>query len=634
MLNWFRKNQRVLLVVFVALLMVVFLLPSGGAWLTPKVEDHVIGAADGVDVTLGDQRRAQYELDLLERLGARIGITDGLAWHLLMIEARRHGIYVSDDLIDQQKQRLRSMNVPLGRLGSDESSLNLALRHGAMFNQLANMMGVMPHSEPRLRRLAMDYYSSAAIELVAVDAQYLADQSGEPTEDQIKQQFEKHKADRPGSTKPHGFGYYLPARIKFEYLKFSLPAIAATVQIDEIKAMRYYQEHPERFLPKPPPEDPSKKEEAKKQEPGKPAGPLPYKEVRKDILQQLTDEAAREIRDKAAKWASAQLADQYRRLPLTKEGYIDLPTDFKPASMEDVARAVHTEYKFLPDYVRVDRWQAPSEAAKEENLDTITLPMADGREAPFSAYLASLRELNPPASNPLVVQRLQANIPSRLLTDGAGNAYLVRVNAADPSREPKSLDEVRDRVVRDLKRVRAFDLLKERAESLLSRAKAEGLDKLAPTLNAKVEKIPSFSGRDLVSMQFSGKVEPPDIKGIGRSDEFVQAVFALGRKIHDAGGVAKAKPEDLLIAVPVESSQTLALAKLTDYLPVNSAEFERAKPTLPRFMQARWVETLQGTNPFEFKAIAKRVGFVEADKGPDRPLTDAPAVPTHPLDNF
>lgn len=639
MLEWFRKNQRVMLVVFVSLLMVVFLLPSGGRWLQPDPEAQVIGTAGGRAVTLGDQRRATHELELLRRMPQGISNDlpeDGLTWHLLMIEARDNGIHTSMEEAQQIRQQLLSMGVPLGQmLGrgmQDESFLDAALQHLGMYMQMRNMAVGSVASEPRLRHFAMDIRSRAAVDLLAVDAAYLFDQAGEPAEDQIKEQYEKLKSARPGTSPPYGFGYFQPARIKLEYLKIPLKRLAASITVDEIQASRYYQDHPERFIKPVPPEDPAKKDEAKKEEPKKPATPeiQPYKEVRQRIISDLTDQQARDLRDKVAKWAVAQLTEQIRRLPATKDGYIDLPAGFQPMALDDLARQAQAEFKILPDVVRNDRWIRPSEVETIEDLGSAVLALTEQQQYPLAAYLASARELTPPTANPLVAQRLQINIPSRIIEDGEGNAYLLRITAASPAHEPRNLDEVRSQILTDLKRVRSFELLKQRADTLLARARTEGLDKLAQSVKSKVVKVPSFSGRDIAAVFSGGKLEAPQIPGIGKSDAFVNAVFELGRRIQDAGGIPKAKPEDLILAIPVETTQSLAIIKLTDYSPINSAEYDGIKNRLPQLIMANVVQLDRNTSPFTPDNVARRLGYKEDTTTPRRAPADQ--APIHPLD--
>jgi hypothetical protein len=62
------------------------------------------------------------------------------------------------------------------------------------------------------------------------------------------------------------------------------------------------------------------------------------------------------------------------------------------------------------------------------------------------------------------------------LTDSDGNIFVFRVVDARPGHVPESVDEVRDRVIADLRLKRAFDVAKARGESALSCARDTGLE--------------------------------------------------------------------------------------------------------------------------------------------------------------
>ena len=106
MLKFFRKYNKWILVVGASVLMVVFLLPSGGKWLMPSPIDQPVGEVDGRTITLGEQRRAVSELRVLGVIGQRTagleglftslsGLDDPLAYVLALHEAKKLGLSAS-----------------------------------------------------------------------------------------------------------------------------------------------------------------------------------------------------------------------------------------------------------------------------------------------------------------------------------------------------------------------------------------------------------------------------------------------------------------------------------------------------------------------------------------------------------
>ncbi len=78
---------------------------------------------------------------------------------------------------------------------------------------------------------------------VAFRAADFLDEVNEPTDDQLREQFEAYKAVSagPGPDNPHGFGYRIPDRVRFGYLKASMEVATAEVEVTEEEIKSYYE---------------------------------------------------------------------------------------------------------------------------------------------------------------------------------------------------------------------------------------------------------------------------------------------------------------------------------------------------------------------------------------------------------
>lgn len=91
-----------------------------------------------------------------------------------------------------------------------------------------------------------------------------------------------------------------------------------------------------------------------------------------------------------------------------------------------------------------------------------------GREIPFASLALSVDPLQQGSG-------VYRNRPVGLLQDDEGSRYIFRVTEAHQPRQPQSLDEVRDRVVEDVKQIEAHKMAADRAEQLVKQAREDDM---------------------------------------------------------------------------------------------------------------------------------------------------------------
>lgn len=666
MFKFFRKYNKIILAVGGSILMVLFLLPNLSGMFQPDPADESAGTVGGRELTVADTRRAHGELGILRQLGLVDVVTDRqgqpflvmaavipspyrqytvpisskssaeLQWLLMIEEARRHGLYGSRVVAEQIKSSIpedRFSSVRKGANATDDIILNV-LRRLVMVEQLNNLaMSPRRVSDPMVRHMVRDTMSSVTIEILELPAEMLLDEIDEPTEEELNKRFAINKADVPGNSKPYGFGYRIPNRVKLEYLRFPLERIKESIQITDVDANAYYLDHPDQFLPQPEEESTDEEttgEEATETTPKPdPTKPLPYADVRDKAFDLTKTARAQALRDRMLKFASGLLREQEMRWPRDDtSGYYNIPDGLIPLELETVAKAVQEEYGVLPDVVRIDeKWlKVPDDLLSLTDIGDAylatgsgaarqTYPLAAMRTAQgvFPGYIDSLRELKPPANHPLIPLRLQAKVVSRPMVDGSGDGYLVRASAAEASRVPTSLNEVREDVVRDVKRLKAYGKIAKSMNGWLEAAQRDGMEKLATNRGERYDTelaprtVGPFPRRQID--QRTGRIRVPFLPGIGQSEQFVDLLFNQVAAMEEQGK-SITDDEASYFGIGLEQNLTHYIVHVTDYRLPTRQEFEQMKffaGIIARQMDA--AQSGANVHPFSFQALSQRVDY-------------------------
>lgn len=675
MFKFFRQYQQYFLVVGVTLLMIVFLIEGamlrggmgrGGI----DISGEPAGKLRGETLTVGDRQSASLDLHVLGSLNfLLIANTQdreteaASAWMLMLKDAEAMGISASeyDASIVLQAVGINDEEATKSaaeRLRVTPAAVRQAARHYAIIRQYrALTLGVRlePLStwaqnflqltalinedrfsgDPRmaqyrmfmLQRVAMemnahdtqartskplaerfmsDAQARVKITAVAVPAESLAADASEPDAAALQTLFDKYKGRLPGDAtglaeEDPRLGYRFPDRVKIEYLSIASAALKRKARVDESEALKLYNDRKQVFRnePNPASTQPSTQPLFK-----------PYEEVRSLIIDALREQKAEELGDRMMKAAQAMLAHDARALK-EADNYREVPADWAPMALSQVAAKLQEQFGVLPEVVRVeDRWLDRDALAKLNGIGSAILPIGGNRSASLAEYVMSARELAPKSDDPLISLRLQVKLPSQALLGGTGDTrYLFRLTAAEAARSPEKLDEVRDQVMRDARRVAAFAKLREQKDKLLARLSDTDVDKLAKELKGKVITPPEFSRR---TMGARGEMSVPNIEEIGESLTFVQAVM-------DA---AEANTKSL--AVPVPANLTLYLVRIDKFSPLRRDEIDTI--TANPLIAAGLYDKLMGrtaSDPFSYESLSKRLKFEPAHPEKDAKKDDA-----------
>ncbi|MCD4699674.1 MAG: SurA N-terminal domain-containing protein, partial [Phycisphaerae bacterium] len=272
--KFFRRRQKMVLIVMV-LLMVAFLVPTlfqslGGG----RGRDSVIGYINDEKVTIQMQQAAEVDLTLLSRSlgigrGRRTGEgafaafwknnqnqNAGLAWMLLLHEARNMGI-----TIEQDDPQVESFLTESGLTGEAYRRELANLRENRYTEEhlrqaVANYLMVITafqaaeinimSSLPELRHVFGDLKERIGLAMVAFPAKDFTAEAPEPSGEAVFRQFEQYKhlfSQGPENMTDFGFGYRLPDRLDIAWLFIDEGLVADAVEPLHDDMTGYWEKH-------------------------------------------------------------------------------------------------------------------------------------------------------------------------------------------------------------------------------------------------------------------------------------------------------------------------------------------------------------------------------------------------------
>ena len=553
--------------------------------------------------------------------GDRRPAKDVLVWMALYREARAAGF---DASVAQAQERVKgvvdlglpqeSMDRMIRELAGGSRDLFLrALRTDmtlrAYVEYLAEILGGAVTPEARREFVKMD--DRIQVRLAVLKADEFLSQVKDVPEAEVKQQFEKYKQYLPGKG-PDGYGYRIPDRVSVEYLVAEPKAFEdqAKAKVADADVERYYENHKDpEFLVK----------EDRPEAAGKPAAPQTPAASEKPAPAKAPEPAPAKVSPAGAKGEAGPQG------PVTPAA---LPAEAKPAAASVAAPAAPAapaqeaaapaapavpaaqapEKKFRPlqevqDEIRKRLVQEQAAAMARELLLTSVAeirPMkkppdlgiwADGTRIRFvpptglltAAQLAALpgigKALRGQEAFPETALALSELIgpdkaklacmeTSEPIAGQDGEAFAFRVTAFQANHEPASLEEVKDQVIADLKRAKAFEIAREQGRQLLDQAGKKGLKDAADALKVKTADSEWVSQERFIS--FGGQVMaiPASLPEVGADRAVVSECFRM------------ALESKKLTLVSLAEEKRVVVAELLGRKPPREALFERLRPAL------------------------------------------------------
>ncbi len=635
MLKFLRKYNKIILAIFGTILMVAWLAPQGIQQLGGDPRKATAFTIDGVKYTAEDEVRAAGELEGLKRFLPMIlpamglgqdGKVDVLHWMLLKHEAKRAGMLAGkgdgasfamelgpilaqgqqvkdpQGFVDQATAfAAKEGNITVDQFQEALGAVRGVMRFKTLYVQLPRM------SDRRAVGLALDRQSSAWVDYVTIPAQRTAAEIPDPTPAEVEAFYQAHRATKEGEGE-FGIGYTLPARVKFEALKIDRAAIEATIPLDAIAVNQQWRQHRERY---------TGEFEAERAN------------VERDMRATRVGEVMSEIH------SAVQAGVMRATRVLEAQGrYKVLPADWNAkrptweAIAQDVVKHVETRLKVTipaPSVVRFDsQWRSEQELRGLADIGFAVAQQGSIR-TPLVALLLAAKGSGLEGAAPFPVQPL-VPVVEAAAEDSNRNRYYATVLDVRPMSPPDSLDEIRDRVVRDWKKTKAFEQLKGRAAEFKALVEERGVQGMAdffpasPVGNAAAVAPLVVHTRAQVSR--AGLITPPqDGDRASLVDQGVREAIMSAAAALDP---TKPAGEQAAIGVvaPIASRLEVVVARVTGYVPFTSDDFHNLGTNWFAGAAANEASKLQAaastpgtttSDPFSMESLLTRMQV----KGPD-----------------
>lgn len=659
MLKFIRKYQLIILVVGGSLLMVVFLLQPILTRLSPNpLKAKVATLSDGTAFTRLDIQRADASLTLLGRSNPRalqprsvgglglegMGSDDktkaALHWLLLADHARKYGLVgeagdgaswiqeiaeieafiqvrteAQQGLLQtpqEQEQRLRDLTgqiISIINSNANAAALNMRGTMEDVYRALAEARGMyrlmsgldtLPaFSDLSAIAAAEDIFDSVAVNAVLIDSSTIVGAIEEPSEEALQSFFDEYKAQN-ALDNAFGIGYVQPTRIKLGWLTLSKSNFMNAIEVDRVELNKIWRQDRDTY-------------------------PGDFAAERFALEQRFRDEKATDMMVEADRIIRAQVLSMTNALP-KRDGAVELPADWANSypKLEEIAQAVVTrineQFKVslpTPEVVLIgDRWLNQNDLSTQPGVGT-AIYRVGSRQIPVYA-LPQFFEPDAPTNIGLDVQPLLP-IVDHAATDQAENRYYTMVlDVRDAGPSDTINDAGRDRVLRDYKSLKAYELLLARAEGLVELA--EGSDDLAPAVDEIMAMVNNSTGvaRPGVLRQILVRKDSIDRGRVANfvdprlnTELFRAAVLEASDELDPLTDPATLEQNPIVISQALPKTRSMALALILAPRPLTAEEFmARANQAIQQTAREELLDAGHfEKNPFSFEALSKRYGL-------------------------
>lgn len=588
--KYFRENTRTFLMVFMALLLVAFLIPQqiqgcGDARAEQRFRLGDLAGSPLTNVALQSTDRDRAVLERLGFLRFEQLPPDRLHYHLLRREAAAMDVHFPRS---QVKDLLREAGMTDDVVVAVAESTRASYEE--IFNAISGWMAVgqvrnaqSAASFDSLARQELTYRNrnqEAVVQISQIPTQGFVHTVPEPSEEQLQAFFAETRDRFTSHTDDQlVFGYRRPDRVRVETITLNPQKLLGRVQVRASQVREFFDENASRYT-KPDPMAP--------QQPGSPPPTLPMtfdeaaETARADLRAiRAAEEAQRIINDiqseAARPWVGLERDDKGFVIspPAESLSFEALAARHADDGVEYAATTLMqvNELRGIPGLGQAFIGDRPPTPAAE--LAFRVKGLFEGQSAADRGPVLALMEPSPIALTRRSDPRLGRMRPDQ--------PFLMRVIEIAPSAPPASIDEVRSDLVRDWKLVQAHAKAQEAAAALVERARQVGLEAavseataLKDTLAAAEAAATQAAGASPIPQRFVESLTPVSPSGVKRAATFVpqfgsvpglvETAFKLGESAGDAPHRAA--------ATPLARQFKVAVVELIEIKPIYRGAFE------------------------------------------------------------
>lgn len=649
MMKFFRKYTKQLLAVFMVLLLIVWLGGSALQHVFDRSQEHLKmprAKVFGKTVLVRDMQTAFRETEVLKamniqwewmwanavaRLGARnmndlrrlVGAvrTSPLTleeWYMLDVAARRSGIQVSEEQLERFKAASGLTGEALASI-RDRSNFSLdtldeALRSYVRVNEMVeSAIEAIKPSEADIQDAIRDSQEKVTVAVVTLDATKFEDSTWQATEEELQKQFDegKDKDPSPSSMGERVFGYREPEKAQIEYIRVDVNALARRQKISDEAAWEYWDAHKDEFLR--PVSRPASAPASSQPE------PKPYDtftEAKPKVIEQMAERAAQAEAQRLANEMISTLAKPWVGAPTTQPDNYAIP----PAGQEsdqvypNLIASLEPRYPGVFKYGRTLLQDQKELAANNPDIRSAYF-RGSGQYGFVSVAQAAFMVAGLEAKKDAIPDqtRLFRNVyqtcAEPFVDMGAKGSIVIFRTVATRAKQPaQSMDSVRDKLIADLRKIRAGKEAERLAKELAEKAGAIGLKAAFENDAQLIAKLGKDAYKDNVTFSRSTRYVP-EFHG---DSELIKRCFAV------ATAPATSQPARI-ITQPLRYPSGWAVVEWHKLLPVTTQEYdeERAE-AIVRVIGSRQLAFMRDW--FDPAQIRARVGWEDLVAGQDAPL--------------
>ncbi len=534
-----------------------------------------------------------------------------LAVALRVQEAQRNGQRPDPMVVEQLRESFRAAAPLLPTLHAPmplaEAKLSDAAAEYKGVSRLESTYITLPRlSDARLQEQLAFLFNRATWEYVwvGVDEAAAAQIPAPENDSELLAFFGKYRDTDP-SQSDIGVGYRLPPRVKLQWLTLDAGAIRSQIKIRALDVERRMRERA--------------------------ATPGEDETVRRAVAeQQLSDELFEKILTEAELVVKGELLKVLANVRDERVGglsYKRLPDDWsiiRPdlnAVGKIASDRVNAKFSInLPPFkasLAENAWQTAAEMRRLPGVGTASLKR-DTRALSLSDVAMSLREFGPFDPRQAPTFPVQTNVPlvePLLGTDGS--AHYVMFTAARGASGPESMSEIRERVLTDYRRVKAYEALAAQVDTLTAKAALEGLEAIAATtlVNGKPATVVTelYSSRTLQNSVEPGSKNMP---WMAQVPDLSDRIVSRAEKLDPTKPMDEQDITQRVFSIPVPPQRGIAVIRLTGFQPLTSEEFQK------QIALAASTPGRSFTKEFASRAMVRGVDSVRASRPGDQ-LTEA-----------
>jgi len=591
-----RKYNKHLLAVFVVGLMIAFIMPQTLRQCgRPDPSQFEIGKAFGDKILARDRRATYNSITVLRELAGATGSDQRrtglfnvrwllrfskdaeLDYLLLVREAQHMGLEVSDAQVDRQ---LAEWHVPAEAVRFVVRRHKMSLK---AFRQIVadyirvrrafSLAAATNVSEPQLRSLFALTGEQMTAAVVPIRAEDMVDQTAEPTDTELAEHF--------GANQER---FRFPDRIAVEYIELDVDAVKRGIKIKRTKARDYWQDHRNEFT------EPTTQPATSSAE----SRPASRPQVQQLDFEQALPEIVEKLKSMTAREKAAEAISQFRDLAMRP--WIGMRVDEKTGLREHPDQIA--DYKQLADEISRQKG-VPVRYYRSELMDReqiselkgiglafigIQQPISFADYAFHVAPLVTAEDVSERGSRLILVKDQDSSILYSRLGETIYPQYIFRVVRIDPSRLPKSLDEVKPKVIRDLKLDRAYENARALAEKVTDRGGRTKLAALADSKDPAVVELlnrPGVNSAEVAtfSRRFLawGGLTGPMVPGV------TMPTTTFADRCFDAlWSQPTTRPDGTLTCTAIEDSdeRSVYVVQLLEKKPVDQAQYGKSRGML------------------------------------------------------